>query len=320
MKKPNFHFVLFVPILVLICSCTPKTDTAREQKPVVKPLALIMQNKVTGEVLGRKISRPFGVASDRMGNLYLVDEGNNRIIKFDRNFQPLGETGGFGSSDGLLSGPTYITIDNDLSIFVSETGNRRISVFDTRLNFAYSVAMDDESDPFKFGHPAGIALDDYGELWVADADKSHIAIFNKFGNFDRFVGGLEASRGFLQTPGGMTRTADGDIMVCDAGNGVVKAFDKTGVYDFEFGGGILKKPSGIASDRYGNIWIADPGLPGIVCFDRTGAALWSSRETTSPDEMAQAVPRDLAITPDNLVIIADGAHDRLLIGKILYPD
>ena len=300
--------------------CGPKEGSAGEQKPEHYPLGLNLVKEISGTVLGRNLSQPVGLASDNGGAVYVVDAGNSRLLKFDRDFQPVREAGGFGAAEGLLSGPGYLTLDNNLNLYLPESGNRRISIFDTKLNYVGRIELSDPDDPLKFGHPAGLAVASYGEIWVADLDNSRLAVFNSVGNFDRFIGGVESSTGYLLTPGGMTRDARGNVFVCDAGNGLVKKFDRFGVYDTEFGGDLLKKPSGIDIDRFGHLWVVDAGVPGIFCFEERGGLVWSSQDIAAVGNIELKQPRDLTVVSDSLLVVSDTGRDRLVIYKILYPD
>ena len=45
-----------------------------------------------GAATSARLADPFSVAVDSAGNLYIAEEGNNRIRKVDRNDQPYGLT------------------------------------------------------------------------------------------------------------------------------------------------------------------------------------------------------------------------------------
>jgi streptogramin lyase len=317
----NIGLTIFLLLSGLFSAgCRPKEGSAGEQKPEHYPLGLNPVKEIGGTILGRKLSQPIGLASDNSGAVYVVDAGNSRLLKFDRDFQPVREAGGYGVAEGLLSGPGYLTLDNNLNLYLPETGNRRISIFDTKLNYVGSIDLTDPDDPLKFGHPAGLVVASYGEIWVADVDNSRLDVFNSVGNFDRFIGGVESSTGYLLNPGGMARDLQGNVLVCDPGNGVVKKFDRYGVYDMEIGGDLLRKPSGIDIDRFGHLWVVDAGVPGIFCFEPHGRLIWSSQDIAAVGHVELKQPRDLTVVADSLLVVSDSGRDCLVIYKILYPD
>ena len=115
-----------------------------------------------GTSLSTGFSTPSGVAVDAAGNLYVVDSGNNRILRFPRPFaqtqQPplpdiaIGQTSfSAGSANQGNSSPSASTLE--LSIPATTTT--------AALPFAASLAFDSQ-----------------GNLWVADAANNRVLRFN----------------------------------------------------------------------------------------------------------------------------------------------
>ncbi len=294
-------------------------DTLSESQKNPVPEALLFKQSIEGIILGKKIFEPFGLTSDMAGNIYLVDAGNNRLIRFNRDLIPLRDAGGYGGDEGLLNSPSYISLDNNLNLYIADDGNQRISVFDTRLNYAKQIELIDPDDPIKFGRPAGLKVNKYGELWVADRDKSRIWIFNNIGLFDRSIGGIESTGGFLLNPAGITSDRQGRTLVCDRGNSLIKIYDSFGIFLHEFGNKQMENPSGIAVDNQGNIWVLDSKKPGLFCFDPAGYLIFSPEQLDYTGNYVFKKPADLTITPDNKLIISDLGNDRILVFQILYP-
>ncbi|CAF3884647.1 unnamed protein product, partial [Rotaria sp. Silwood1] len=79
------------------------------------------------------LSYPQDVTLDPMGNVYVADTNNHRIQLF-MNGQTeavtiAGTTSISGNNDTLLNGPFGITLDNQLNLYVADTGNHRIQQF-----------------------------------------------------------------------------------------------------------------------------------------------------------------------------------------------
>jgi hypothetical protein len=66
---------------------------------------------------------------NRNGDVYVVDSGNNRVQRFDRDGRFVSEFGSAGRGNGQFDRPYGIAIDKDGYIFVSDTGNKRIQKF-----------------------------------------------------------------------------------------------------------------------------------------------------------------------------------------------
>lgn len=306
-------------ILILLPGCKLKSNAVSELTIGPVPEGLLFQQSIEGVILGINISEPFGLTSDMGGNVYLVDAGNNRLIRFDRDLQPLRDIGGYGGDEGLLSAPSYISADNNLNLYVADGGNQRISVFDIRLNYAKQIELIDPDDPIKFGRPSGLKINQYGELWVADRDKSRIWIFSNIGSFDRSIGGIESTGGFLLNPAGMTSDAQGRTLVCDKGNSLIKIYDSFGIFLHEFGNKQMENPTGISVDKQGNIWVLDSKKPDLFCFDSRGELIFTPESLDPSGNYILKKPADLTVTPDNKLIISDFGNDRLLVFQILYP-
>jgi sugar lactone lactonase YvrE len=68
-------------------------------------------------------------ADNRNGDIYVVDGGNNRVQRFDRDGRFISEFGTAGRGNGQFDRPYGIAIDKEGYIFVSDTGNKRIQKF-----------------------------------------------------------------------------------------------------------------------------------------------------------------------------------------------
>lgn len=69
------------------------------------------------------------LALDRLGNLFVVDQGNNRIQVLDPEGQFLGKLGTEGNGDGQFRQPHGLAVDRLDNVYVVDQGNNRIQVF-----------------------------------------------------------------------------------------------------------------------------------------------------------------------------------------------
>jgi hypothetical protein len=69
------------------------------------------------------------ITRDNRGNILVADRGKSVISIYDSSFQFLREIGGRGNAPGSLIVPQEIAIDADDRMYVTQLGNRGVSVF-----------------------------------------------------------------------------------------------------------------------------------------------------------------------------------------------
>jgi DNA-binding beta-propeller fold protein YncE len=153
-----------------------------------------------------QLIRPTDIEIDTVrGRLYVVDGSRQaspehyvRIFDLDGNY--LGEVGhGKGSGEGWLMFPTYLTLDPDGNLYVADTLNSRVSVFDPEGRFVKSVGQRGDGVGM-FDKPKGLAFDAFGNLYVADSSWSNVQIFGPNEEVLLFFGGRGAYPGLLKNP------------------------------------------------------------------------------------------------------------------------
>jgi len=82
-----------------------------------------------GSVDGQ-FDHPWGVAVDNRGNVYVAEEFNSRIQKFDGQGNFLLKWGGFRTvENGKFYNPCGVAVDNRGNVYVADTDNQRIQKF-----------------------------------------------------------------------------------------------------------------------------------------------------------------------------------------------
>lgn len=75
---------------------------------------------------------PSDIVEDKNGNLYVVDTGNHRIQKFDKNLEYISTIGREGQGPGEFKMPYSLSILDNGNLYVSDQGNRRILVLNSK--------------------------------------------------------------------------------------------------------------------------------------------------------------------------------------------
>lgn len=170
------------------------------------------------------IERPGGVAIDRSrGLLYVTDSPgpdspDHYVRVYDLDGQFLRSVGaGRGDGPGQLYFPTYVAVGAGGEVYVSDTMNGRVVVFDADGKFVRQIG--ERGDTFgQFDKPKGLAFDSFGNLYVVDSSWSVVQIFNLRGDILLFFGGRSRFPGMLENPTGIAIDENDKIYVCDTFN------------------------------------------------------------------------------------------------------
>ncbi len=313
----------------------------------------------------------------------MADYGNNRIYKITpdpSNPSGMGTiitfagTGTAMSGGGLIEGrgnvarfyqPRDVVVDKSDNVYVADTFNNRIrkitpnrvvSTFagtgtgfgdagreddmDTSMN-----GMPDTPGSAKFSGPQGVAVDDSGNVYVADTGNDRIRKITSTGVVSTFAG---SSKGFVDdtgntggsakfdAPQGVAVDSKGNVYVADTGNDRIRKITSTGVVSTFAGsskgfvddtgntGGSAKfdAPQGVAVDSKGNVYVADTGNHRIrkITPNRVVTTLAGSGSGNSDgvgDVAKFNTPQRIAVDKSGNVYVADTRNNRIC--KITIP-
>ncbi|MDP2682777.1 MAG: 6-bladed beta-propeller [Deltaproteobacteria bacterium] len=166
---------------------------------------------------------PLNAVVDKNGNLFVVDSGNHRIKKYDKEGTLLLAWGINGSLDGMLHYPSDIEVDDSQTVYVSDMGNNRIQKFDKEGKFIGKWGRKGTGDT-NLKLPLGIAIDASGHLYVADSGNHRVHKFDKDGNFIDGFGLTGAGEGEFNAPVFVVTDKEGYIYVLDRTNATVQKF------------------------------------------------------------------------------------------------
>ncbi len=131
-----------------------------------------------------QFQEPWGVAVGPDGSVYVADTWNHRVQKFDPNLRFIAAWGGFATAGpdpqaapGRFYGPRDIAVDGSGRIFVTDTGNKRIQVFDPEGQFLFAFGGAG-AGPGQLNEPVGLKFDGAGRLWVADTWNRRLQAFD----------------------------------------------------------------------------------------------------------------------------------------------
>lgn len=137
---------------------------------------------------------PVGLAIDTENRfLYVADTQQDQVIVYDADTLKLLRRIGTGGKDHYLTspgdfgGPQGVAVDKDGNLYVTDTMNDRVEIFDADGNFISTFGKNGDG-PGYFARPKGIAVDCDGHIWVADEVTDRLQVFNREGQLLTYIG------------------------------------------------------------------------------------------------------------------------------------
>jgi len=193
-----------------------------------------------GDAYNAALNRPAGVAIDASGNIYIADTYNSRIRKVDVNdiITTVAGNGNIGvagdggnATNAYLYNPTGVAVDNAGDLFIADMGNNRIRKVDahgiitTVAGNAFAAYAGDggAATNASLSSPYGVAVDAYGNLFIADSENQRIRMVNASGIITTVAGGgsgyvvdgIAATNAILSRPNGVAVDAAGGLYIAD---------------------------------------------------------------------------------------------------------
>ncbi|XP_066270650.1 tripartite motif-containing protein 3-like [Branchiostoma lanceolatum] len=106
---------------------------------------------------------------DREGNILVSDFKGNYVYKYNKDEQLLVKFGGEGGGEGQLNNPCGVCADDSGNVFVADSGNARLEMFDKRGVFLRHVAMG-------MARPCAVAMATEGWLVLTDTDDHTVTV------------------------------------------------------------------------------------------------------------------------------------------------
>ena len=256
------------------------------------------------------LHRPWDIAADVAGNVYIAEPERPRIRKVDGSgvITTVAGTGEWGSrgdggraTEAALHRPRSLATDRAGNLFVGDEWDYRIRKIDragviTTVagtgNYGYSGDGGAATDA-RLKYPVGLATDARGNLYVADG-RATVRKIDSSGIITTLAGsdgepgfggdGGPAIEALLDRPTDVAADDANNVYIADRDNHRIRVIDRAGtITTFAgsgqqgFGGdggpaaqGLLDEPEGVAVDAVGNVFVADEGNRRVRKIDRSG--------------------------------------------------
>ncbi|MBS1859451.1 MAG: SMP-30/gluconolactonase/LRE family protein [Acidobacteria bacterium] len=181
-------------------------------------------------VLGTSaLQRPGGIALDAARHrLYVADAKAGRVAVFDTAALKFSAYIGSRSKPhqpdpGTFEGPTNVAVDAKGFLYVADTLNYRVQIFDPAGKFVRMFGAQGDR-PGEFIRPKGIAVDTEGHIYVADAEFNNFQILTPEGQPLLAVGSLGDEPGKFALIAGIYIDAEDQIYTTEMFHGRIQVF------------------------------------------------------------------------------------------------
>ena len=181
----------------------------------------------------------------REGVLYVAEEHNHRVQKTTTSGKFLSKFGSQGSGAGQLCSPRGICLDPDGRVFVSESNNSRVSVFNPDGTFVKHITGNLSS-------PWGVTFDPSGNLHVANYNSHSISVFTPEGTYVTQYGS-----GVIQYPAGIAINEEGYCFIGEYYGSNDRLFVLDASHKLINTVQMFCCAAGVALNREGSVYIAD---------------------------------------------------------------
>ncbi len=327
-------FLLAVRLLVAAYCLTPLCAPAQDATLTLSPapaLTTIAGANRTGPTAASalKLASPSAAVYDLVGNLYVSDTRNHRVLRV----ASMGEvaivagngTQGYGGDNGpgtaaSLDSPMGLAVAADGTLYIADSHNHRLrrvtpnGVIQTVAGTGTPGFSGDlgPAAEAQLRSPASVALGSLGELYIADTGNHRIrrialdgTIATVAGNGTEQAtgdGGLATSAG-LDAPSGVAfRPSDGSLVIADRLNSRIRIVSPGGTIS-SLATAPVRRAAAVAVDSSGNLLIADTGNYKLrAVMSKGSGVLLGSGEQGVPDPTlgyaATPLGAPAGLTPD----------------------
>jgi len=178
-NKVDAHFVRIIGLAM------DDGDRLFVSDPGLKHVLVLDANHKPTDVITEGLSEPSGLAIDRENRLlYVSDVALDQVLVYDADslklLRKIGTTGQNHqlTTPGNFAKPTGLAVDSDGNLYVCDTLNDRIEVFDAEGKFIATYGKNGDG-PGYFARPKGVAIDSDNHIWVADGMEDRVQVFTR---------------------------------------------------------------------------------------------------------------------------------------------
>ncbi len=317
----------------------------------------IYPGSADGTKFEARFNRPWGIAVDLNKNVYVTDTGNQTVRMLTRTGTNwavstiAGKAGSSGSADGTnsaarFSGPVGIAVKADGNVYLADGDNQTIrKLVQTGTNWVTSTiageagrsgSADGTNSSARFFNPAGLAIDENGNVLAADTGNGSIRKLVP-GGTNWVVTTLGAGNINFRNPIGLAADSRGNIWVGGLqelnwigppGSVIPSSTIWSTLYPGSADGtnsqAQFARPASVGLDQAGNLYVADSLNNNIRRITRVGRDMvvstigglaGSPGNVDGTNSAARfSFPGSIAVDKDGNVYVAETGNNTIRIG------
>jgi DNA-binding beta-propeller fold protein YncE len=178
-NKTHGHFVRIIGLAM------DDNDRLFVSDPGLSHVLVFNAKHEAEDVITEGLVSPGGMAIDVENRLlYVADIEQDQVLVYDADSLKLKRRIGTGgtkhaSTDpGDFARPAGVAVDSDGNLYVADTLNNRVEIFDGDGKFVSTFGKAGDG-PGYFSRPKGVAIDSDGHIWVTDGMQDRVQVFNR---------------------------------------------------------------------------------------------------------------------------------------------
>jgi DNA-binding beta-propeller fold protein YncE len=178
-NKLHGHFVRIIGLAM------DDNDRLFVSDPALNHVLVFNAKHEPEDVITEGMVSPGGLALDLENRLlYVSDVDQDQVLVYDADTFKLKHRIGTGghkhelTTPGDFARPTGLAVDHEGNLYVADTLNNRIEIFDGDGKFIRTFGKAGDG-PGYFARPKGVAIDGDGHIWVVDGQQDRVQVFNQ---------------------------------------------------------------------------------------------------------------------------------------------
>ena len=194
------------------------------------------------------------ITHDAVFNIFFVTTQEHQLHKLSSDGRIIKTMGQMGKQNAEFKFPNGLRVSKNNELYVCDSNNNRVQVFDLDLNFKRSFGKKGTGRG-QFNFPADVDFDSCGNIYITDMENHRIQVFTCTECHIRniIINSQLGSVGAFRPVSLLVH--DEKVYVTDAGNHKVWVMTTTGETIATFGDGILRRPEGITMDKDGFVYV-----------------------------------------------------------------